>query len=195
MKIELYPSLKLSEHSELITFLNKVHKGEKKLPLCVDKSEYFVYYCDEGIYNIINDKVYITDIYKNALETPLDFTLKHKNNYVDTKLAVNYTTTMSPMNATKSIHLSCLPFHHIKEKHTKYSLYTSKQSNTRCDIIFNNHRLVDVVFHVDLPIYTEASGLSIDTYIKECIENTRENPTNVYNETFYSLFSTIIYML
>lgn len=192
MQVELYPPLKLKNHNELIEFLNNTINGKNKLPLYVDKIVYFVYYCDDGIYNVINDKLYVTDNHKNALDTQIDFVLNHKSNYIDTKLPVNYTTTTCPMKVT---HLSCLPFHHTVSKHTKYSLYTSKQSNTRCDIIFNNHTLVDVVFHVELPIYTASSGLSIDTYIRECIENTRDNPTNVYNETFYSLFSTIVYML
>lgn len=192
MQIELYPPITVDNHSELITFLNKARECKNSISLCVDKCEYFVYYCDEGIYNIVDDKLYITEIHKNALDTPLDFSIKHKNNYIDTKLAVNYTTVKSP---PKELHMSCLPFHHTVDKYTKYSLYTSKKSNNRCDVIFNERGLFNVVFFIDIPTYTPTSGVSIDTYIRECIENTRETQTNVYNETFYSLYSTIVYML
>jgi hypothetical protein len=192
MEIELHPQLLHKEHETLNIYLNDLlnHKTKNEHNILIEKTDYFIFYCEDGIYNIINDKLYKTDFYKNDLNKPLEFKVKHKNKYISTIFSVNYSTKKEPISNTP---VSCLPFHHIVNKCTKYVLVTSKKSNTKCEIIFNNNKLVDIVFYLELPIYTVSTN--IDTYICECIENTENNITNVYNETFYSLVSPIINML
>lgn len=192
MEIELHPHLLRKEHDALNLYLNDLlnNKIKNEHNILIEKNDYFIFYCEDGVYNIINDKLYKTDVYKNCLNNPLKFNIKDKNKYISTNFSVNYYTKKEQLSNTA---ISCLPFHHIINQCSKYVLFTSKKSNTKCEIIFNNNKLVDIVFYLELPTYLFSTN--IDTYICECIENTENNITNIYNETFYSLFSAIMNML
>lgn len=194
MEIEIYPRLINKEHACLNTYLNNLlNNNIKNEKLLIQKRDYFSFYCEDGIYDIINDKIYKNDFHKTALDRELSYNIKHKNKHIITYLNVNYSNVQK---TNRPIDIYCLPFNHIIDKRTKYTLFTSKNSKTRCEIIFDDYnKLIDVIFFIQLPKHIPSSKENIDTYIMKYVENTENELTNIYSESFYSLISTIIYML
>jgi hypothetical protein len=199
MEIEIHPHFQHKSHETLYDYLDKIlyNKKNNEINIIIEKYNYIAYYSDEGIYEIYNDEIhksFLNNTNKVSIDKIIPFFIQAKKNTIERQLYINY-NIHKPKNKINNISLSCLPFHHISNTHTKYTLHVSKHSKTKCEIIFNKKTLIDIIFYIELPSTNLKNEEDIQKYIISCIQNSSNNLHNVYNECFYSLYSLIINML
>lgn len=198
MNLELYLSLSIgdNEKKDLYLFLEQSTKDENKYSFIIKKTSYMVCYCEDGIYDVVNDKMYLHDIYKRALPNQLKITTEKtkKNQPIMCSFNINITQGSSK-RYNNSFHIR---YNNIIERRVNYKIMTQSNSKTYCNIIFDeNAKLIDCYFKLEIPLCTLENGdvntNDIEKYVFSCFNRTEES--KIYNDDFYSLFSIIGNML
>lgn len=196
MIIELYPEINNTRKNELYDFLERAIVDNSKLQtINIKKTKYVVLFSENGFYEIVNNRVKSINIEKKCLIEPIKIVTKTKKDYNIFSFRVNYIID-EKIYSDENVILNHIPYYNILHNRSKYELTVNNNSSSKCEIIFDDkNKLIDCVFYVSLPNNKSHDIKEITYFIKECIENTKEKATNMYNDDFYSLFSIIGNML
>lgn len=192
MIIELYPEINNTRNNELYDFLERAIVDNS---INIKKTKYVVLFSENGFYEIVNNRVNSINIEKKCLIEPIKIVTKTKKDYNIFSFRVNYIID-EKIYSDENVILNHIPYYNILHNRSKYELTVNNNSSSKCEIIFDDkNKLIDCVFYVSLPNNKSHDIKEITHFIKECIENTKEKATNMYNDDFYSLFSIIGNML
>lgn len=196
MIIELYPEINNTRKNELYDFLERAIVDNSKLQtINIKKTKYVVLFSENGFYEILNNRVKSINIEKKCIIEPIKIVTKTKKDYNIFSFRVNYIID-EKIYSDENVILNHIPYYNILHNRSKYELTVNNNSSSKCEIIFDDkNKLIDCVFYVSLPNNKSHDIKEITYFIKECIENTKEKATNMYNDDFYSLFSIIGNML
>jgi hypothetical protein len=184
--------------SELYYKLENYNKENMHMnKFIIYRNNYTDFFCEDGIYTIMNDELCRSqyyNLYKKGINNPIKMIIKTTSGVDNIELYANYIENKD--NITQQhYNITYLNYNNVSERRTKFTIMIANNSNTRCNLIFNEKKeLIDIYVITDLPILNNTPNYdehNIEYVIRNCIENNETILTNVYNEDIYSLFLII----